>query len=123
MNLSKEVIQQDVVVLRLEGVMRMGADCQRLTREAEQLIQDNERRIILDLSPLKLVDSAGVGAIVACFSLAKKAGGTLRLAGATGMVETVLKVAQIDRAIGLFPTVAQAASYLPPTDQPPTSNS
>ncbi len=123
MDLAKEVIEQGIVVMRLGGVMRMGVDCQRLTQGADQLIQENQRRIILDLSSLKLIDSAGVGAIVSCFSQVRKSGGTLRLAGAKGMVETVLKVVQIDRAIGFFPTVAEAASDFPSADASTAPNS
>lgn len=116
MNMAKRVTEDGIVVLQLSGGMRMGPDCENLKEGAGELLQQNERRIILDLSPLRLIDSAGVGAIVACFSRVKKEGGTLLVAGATGMVETVLKLAQLQRAIAFFPTVAEAASNFPPAD-------
>lgn len=122
MDLSKNVLQDGIVVLQLAGDMRMGADCQHLTQAAERLVQDNSRRIIFDLSPLVLIDSAGVGTVVSCFSLVKKSGGTLRIAGAKGMVETVLKLAQIHRAIGFFPTVAEAATDFSLPGQPPANS-
>lgn len=120
MDLTKKVLQDGIVVLELAGDMRMGVDCQRLTKAVEEVVQEKKQRIILDLSPLAVIDSAGVGSIVACFSLARKAGGTLYLAGAKGMVETVLKLAQIHRAIGFFPTVAAAAENFPPAGSSPS---
>lgn len=123
MDLSKQVLSDGIVVLQLAGDMHMGIDCQHLTQAAEQLIQDNKRRIILDLSSLQIIDSASVGTIVSCFSLVRKSGGSLRVAGASGMVETVLKLTQIHRAIGFFPTVAEAAADFPSSDQLSVSDS
>lgn len=123
MDLAKKVLADGIVVLELTGDMRMGTDCQRLTKTVDKLIEEKERRIILDLSPLKLIDSASVGAIVSCFSLFRRSGGTMRVAGVKGMVETVLKVTQIHRAIGFFPTVAAAAENFPPAGPPPVSAS
>ena len=40
-----------------------------------ELIRENESRVILDLSGVDLIDSAGIGTIVLCFSRLKKAGG------------------------------------------------
>ncbi len=121
MQLVKRVIEPGIVILELRGDLRMGADCQRLTKEAEELIRAGERRVVLDLAPLDLIDSAGVGAIVACFSFLKKAGGTLRVAGARGMVATVLRLTQIHRAIEFFPAVADAARDFPPGTASPAT--
>lgn len=123
MELEKKVLQDGILVLQLSGDMHMGTDCQRLTQAADQLLQEPGQRVILDLTPLELIDSAGVGAIVACFSQVKKSGGTLRVAGAKGMVETVLKLTQIHRAIGFFPTVAEAAANFPAPGESPKPNS
>jgi anti-sigma B factor antagonist len=121
--LSKKVLQDGIIVLQLAGDMHMGADCQRLTQAAQQVIQEPEKRVILDLSPLELIDSAGVGAVVSCFSLVRKSGGTLRVAGSKGMVDTVLKLTQIHRAIGFFPTVAEAAADFPSPSESAKPNS
>lgn len=114
MELAKNTAEQGIVVLELTGSMHMGADCQHLTQAADALIREGQRRVILDLSRLEVIDSAGVGTIVACFTLLRKAGGAMRVAGARGMVETVLKLTQVHRAIEFFPTVSEAAANFPP---------
>jgi len=102
-------IQSGIVALGISGEVRTSNDRQHLTQAVEEEIQKGVRRLIIDLSGLQIVDSAGVGVIVLCFSHMRKAGGTLRLAGAKGMVETVLKLTQIHRAIDMFPSVEDAA--------------
>lgn len=109
MEVIRKEIRPGVVALGIAGEVRTSNDRQRLTDSVEEELRAGVRKIILDLSGLQIVDSAGVGAIVLCFSHTKKAGGTLCLAGAKGMVETVLKLTQIHRAIDLFPTVEEAA--------------
>lgn len=120
MQLSKRVIEPGIVVLEVGGDMRMGVDCQRLTQTSEELVREGQRRVVLDLSALKLIDSAGVGAIVACFSHMKKAGGMLRVAGSRGMVDTVLRLTQVHRAIEFFPAAADAARDFPAGAAPRT---
>ncbi len=44
-----------------------------------KLIADGEHNIILDLAEVLRVDSAGIGAIVRCFTLAQDAGAQLKL--------------------------------------------
>lgn len=109
MEVTRKEIQTGVVALGIVGEIRTSNDRQRLTDSVEEEIGNGVRRVILDLSALQIVDSAGVGAIVLCFSRMRKAGGLLRLAGAKGMVETVLKLTQIHRAIDMFPSVDDAA--------------
>jgi len=51
-----------------------------------------------------------VGTIVACFSRLKKSGGDLRIAGANGKAESVMKMTQVDKVICFFPTTDAAAA-------------
>jgi anti-sigma B factor antagonist len=107
-NLTKKKVDAGVVVVELAGYVRMGPDCKQLTNQVDELIRDKETRVVFDLSGVDLIDSAGIGTIVLCFSRLKKAGGSLRIAGAKGMVDTVLHTTQVHRAISLFPAVADA---------------
>ena len=122
MELIRKGIQPGVVALEISGEMRTSGERSRLTQAIDEAIQKNERGIILDLSRLELIDSAGVGTIVLCYSRLRRIGGTLRVAGPKGMVETVLKLTQIHRAIDFFPTVAEAAHNCPPADEKPASS-
>lgn len=113
MEVIRKEIQPGTIALQISGEVRTSNDRQRLTQSVEEEIQNGVRRVILDLSGLQIIDSAGVGSIVLCYSHVRKAGGTLRLAGAKGMVETVLKLTQIHRAIDLYPTIDEAAKNFP----------
>lgn len=113
MNLSKKEIKPGIWVLELSGRVQMGPDCKRVDQEVEGHIGKNETKIIFDMAAVDHIDSAFVGQIVKSFSRVAKAGGTLRLAAVSGMVEGVLKMTQVNRVIQIFPTALAASEDFP----------
>ena len=97
------------LVLTLGGGITAGR-CETLEKQVVSLIEAGEKRVVLDVTGITFLDSAGIGTLVACFSKLKKAGGDMRLAGAAGKVESVLKMTQVDRVVRFFPTAATAAA-------------
>jgi len=115
MKFTKKQIEPGIVVLELTGRFVMGADCQNLDREVSDHAQRGEKSFILDLTAVDHVDSAAIGQIVKSFSKLKQSGGTMRLAGAKGMVDGVLKLTQVHKVIEIFPTAQDAAKNFPPS--------
>jgi anti-anti-sigma factor len=113
MKYAKKQMEPGIVVLEMTGRFVMGSDCQQVGSEVDAHISRNEKSFIFDLTGVDHMDSAAVGQIVKCYSRLKKSGGTLRLAGAKGMVERVLKMTQVHRVIPVFPTAVDAAKDFP----------
>jgi anti-sigma B factor antagonist len=113
MRFAKKHLDPRIVVLEMTGRFVMGPDCQQLDREVDAHIERNEKSFIFDLSAVDHVDSAAVGQIVKSYSKLKKSGGMLRLAGPKGMVDGVLKLTQVHKAIEIFPTAHDAAKDFP----------
>jgi anti-sigma B factor antagonist len=118
MEFTKKQIQPGVVVLEMTGSIRIGPNCQQIEQAVEDLIRRKETWVIFDLSGVSFIDSSGVGTLVRCLAKLKKLGGTLRLTGVKGMVDGVLKLAQIDRIIEIYPTASEALRDLPPLPSP-----
>jgi anti-sigma B factor antagonist len=113
MKFVKKELDPGIVVLEISGRFVMGRDCAQVDSEVQAHIARGEKRFILDLSAVDHMDSAAVGQIVKSYSSLKKSGGSLRLAGAKGMVEGVLKLTQVNRVIELLPTAQEAARDFP----------
>ena|SRR5271157_5018102 len=113
MEFTKKQIRPGVVVLAMTGSVRIGPNCQQIEQALEEIIQHDGTCVVFDLTGVSFIDSAGIGTVVRSLSKLKKLGGTLRLAGVKGMVEGVLKLTRIDRAIEIFPTAEEAAQDLP----------
>jgi anti-anti-sigma factor len=105
-------IKPGIAVLEMSGRVQMGADCKRIEKEVEEHIARNRKFMIFDLEAVDHIDSAVVGQIVKSHSVLTRSGGALRLAGPHGMVESVLKMTQVDKVIPVYPTAIAAAENL-----------
>jgi anti-anti-sigma factor len=106
--LTKE-LKPGIMVLELSGPLQMGVECKQLEMAFDQLIRDSHTRVIVDLSQVTKLDSGGLGKLVNCFSRLKTAGGALRLAGVTGMIDGILKLTHADHFLKSYPTAREAA--------------
>lgn len=116
LNSQKKRIEPDIVVLEIAGRICLGRECQQLEWQVEDLLRANEKKVIFDLSGVNHIDSTGIGILAMCSGKLKKAGGELRVAGASGLVDEVLKMTKMDSILGLYPTAAAAAEGF--TDHP-----
>jgi len=105
----KKEFKPGVIILELSGPLQMGVECKQLELALDRLITDKNTRVVMDLSKVTKLDSGGLGKLVNCFSRLKTAGGALCLAGTTGMIDGVLKLAHADRFLKAYPTAREAA--------------
>lgn len=103
-------VQPDIVVLELTGKITLGRQSKQLEWAVENLIGEGQKKMILDFSGVTSVDSTGIGIIVMSAGRVKKAGGELRVAGASAHVEQVLKMTNVHQIIALHPSTAAAVA-------------
>ncbi|MFC3502298.1 STAS domain-containing protein [Micromonospora krabiensis] len=88
--------------LRLAGELDVSTAPQ-LNAVIDRLAAAGERRLLVDLSELTFCDSTGIAAFVRADNRAAVDGGWLRVTGATGSVERVLRLTGIDEVLGCEP--------------------
>ncbi len=121
MQIVRKEFKPGIIILELSGPLQMGVECKQLELAFDQLLRDGPTSVVLDLSKLSKLDSGGLGKIVNCFSRLKTAGGALCLAGTTGMIDGVLKLAQADRFLKSYPTAREAAESFSDSSASPAS--
>jgi anti-anti-sigma factor len=70
-------------------------------------------RLVLDMSGLSFLDSAGVGALVSIFVTRKNHGKTLALAALTPQGYAVMQVSGLLKLLPVYPSVDEAVSQRP----------
>ena len=78
----------------------------------KRLIQDGARKLVVDVTKLEYIDSAGIGMLVGCNGQMDRAGGKMRVAGAQGAVAKAFGVVHMDRITSLDPDVDTAVANL-----------
>lgn len=103
--------QKDVMIVSAEGKMVAGDQAFRLMKLAIKTMNETDlRKFVIDLGKVTLIDSAGVGELVAVNSAVKEKGGQLRLANLEPSVGKVLQMALIHKIIPSFETQKEAVA-------------
>jgi anti-sigma B factor antagonist len=102
-------------VVRLFGSAGM-EHVDELRRQLLELPSADNSRVVLDLSELHFVNSAGLGAFIALYRRCHELGGQVVLANPRRAVGQVLRVTNLDRLMPIYPDVDSALKQWP---QPP----
>jgi anti-sigma B factor antagonist len=102
-------------VLQLEGPLVMST----MSQLFDLVRADNARSLIVDLTAVPFVDSAGIGALVAAYVSSQNSGRNLALVGTNDRVRNSLRLAWVEQLFRFFDSVT-AAEQSSTTRQPPS---
>lgn len=98
----------DVVVVDLSGKLSAGLGDQILRETIDELLAEGWKKILLNLSAISFMDSAGVGELVAGLRTAKRFGAELRLLNASERVHSTLYIARLLPIFEIYKNEAEA---------------
>jgi anti-anti-sigma factor len=98
----------DVVIVDLKGKLTAGLGDQILRETIDALLAERWKKILLNLSEVSFMDSAGVGELVAGLKTAKRFGAALRLLNATQRVQSTLYIARLLPVFEIYEDEAEA---------------
>jgi anti-sigma B factor antagonist len=91
-----------ITVLDLKGSMVAGLGVEAFAQRFKQLVADKRVHVLLNLSGVSVIDSRGVGELVASFSSLKRSGGSLKIANPSKFVREVLQITRIATIIEIY---------------------
>jgi anti-sigma B factor antagonist len=94
-------VEPDVTVVELTGHLNLGNELMSLEAAVKRVIQEGARKLVIDVTRLEYIDSAGIGMLVGCNGQMDRAGGKMRVAGAQGAVSKSFEVVHMDRIMSL----------------------
>jgi anti-sigma B factor antagonist len=84
-----------ILVITCSGRIVFGDESSMLRDEVKKAIQDDHKRIVLNLGEINYIDSGGLGTLVALHTTAHNAGSTIKLANLTKRVGDLLQVTKL----------------------------
>ncbi len=106
----KEKMQGDVAVVALKGNLMGEPDTTEVREKIYSLLQDDIKKIVLDLGKVKWINSSGLGSLIAAMTSVKNKGGDMRLANITEKVESVFMITQLIKVFKTYETVDRAVA-------------
>lgn len=104
----KEKMHGDVAVVSLKGNLMGEPETVDLRDKIYSLLEDDVRKIVLDLGKVRWVNSTGLGALIAAMTSVKNKGGDLSLAHITDKVESLFVITQLIKVFKTYETVDRA---------------
>lgn len=98
-------VAPDVTVFEIAGRLSLGNTLVSVERAIQALIAGGVRKLVIDLTSLRAIDSSGLGTLLACNGVMGNAGGELRVAGACGHVAESFKLVHLDAIMTLDPNL------------------
>ncbi|MGG7463580.1 MULTISPECIES: STAS domain-containing protein [unclassified Plantibacter] len=107
MAVTTEPIGDDVVAFRIDGRLNM-VSAPDLRSAVNRALAGDRPKIVIDLSAVTFMDSAGLGVLIACLKTARQAGGDVRISAPSEQVAMVLSLSNVDQILTPFES-AEAA--------------
>jgi anti-sigma B factor antagonist len=111
--------EDDATNLRIRGELD-ALSASELRPLLDEVVRDQRRQVIVDLSELRMVDSSGVGALVSLYKRVKGYGGEVTFTGVTAQPLVIFKLLRLDVVFGLPPS-EPAREQAPALEAPPNS--
>ena|SRR5258706_14802379 len=84
-----------ITVLALDGRIVLGEETVALREKVKSLLAEGKKNIVLDLKNVAMIDSSGLGALVAAHSSAKSGGAALRLCNLSSRTDELLQMTRL----------------------------
>ena len=82
-----------------------------ITASLDALIETKPRHLVVDISGVTYIDSAGLAALIVAMQKVEAYGGQFSLAGLQTTVRSIFRMSRLDRTFRIFPDVEAALTH------------
>jgi len=93
-----------VVVLDLKGKITLGDGDELLKDKVNSLVNQGQKKIVLNLAGVPYIDSAGLGEVVRTYTTVSRQGGSLKLLNLTKRITDLLSITKLLTVFETFDT-------------------
>jgi len=101
-----------IAVVWLDGRVVLGEETEGLRNTVKKLIAQGKKHVILNMNNVILIDSAGLGALVAAYSSAKSAGAALLLCHLGTKFNEIMQITRLVTLFEVYNTQKEAIESL-----------
>ena len=107
MQIAERVVD-GVTILDLNGKITLGEGDEALRDRISHLLQQGNKKILLNLESVPYIDSAGLGEVVRTYTTVSRQGGQLKLVNLTKRITDLLMITKLLTVFETFDTESDA---------------
>jgi anti-sigma B factor antagonist len=100
----------DVIIVDLDGRLVLGVGDEILRDVVNELLAEDWKKIVLNLRKVSIIDSSGIGEVVASWKLAKRFGASLKLMRPAPQIQRTLRLTQLLPLLEVFESEDEAVA-------------
>ena len=100
----------DVIIVDLDGRLVLGVGDEILRDVVNELLAEDWKKIVLNLRKVSIIDSSGIGEVVASWKLAKRFGASLKLMRPAPQIQRTLRLTQLLPLLEVFESEEEAVA-------------
>ena len=104
----EERVVGDVTILDLKGKITLGEGDEVLKDKVHSLVNQERKKILLNLEGVPYIDSAGLGEIVRTYTTVSRQGGKLKLLNLTKRIQDLLAITKLLTVFETYDTEKEA---------------
>ena len=109
-----------ITVAEFTGQLTLGNRLLEVEHDIKERILKDCTKLVLDVTKLSYIDSAGIGMLALCVGTLQRAGGQVNLAVVDGKVKNMIELVRLNQVVSLYPDAAAACAALAgPAAAPP----
>jgi anti-sigma B factor antagonist len=101
-------VSGDVTILELSGDVTDVADSALMRETVHKLAEQDKVKVVADLGRVGLMNSLGIGMLIASYTTLKNKGGDLKLANITDRIKSLLVITRLLTVFDCYDSVNEA---------------
>ena len=97
-----------VSIIDLSGKITIGEGDVVLRDRVSELLDNDQKHILLNLAKVSYMDSAGIGELVACYKRAREKDGNVKLLNPSGKVYDLLQLTKLEEVFETYKNEGEA---------------
>ena|ERR1700722_8294920 len=104
-----------VSIVALDGRIVLGEETSSLREKVNNLVAEGKKNLVLNMNGVTMIDSSGLGALVAAYTSARAAGATVRLCNLGAHFNQLLQMTRLLTVFEVSDTEAEAVRAMAKT--------
>lgn len=102
----------DIAVIKIRGELMGGEETSEVLACVNRWLAGDIRKIILDLSKVRWMNSHGIGILMACYASVSRVSGRIGICRIPDQLQQMIKISKVDTLFDQFDSVDEGLSRL-----------
>ena len=103
----------DIVIIDVDGKILLGDGDVEIKEAVDNLLEQGQKKVLLNLGKVPYMDSAGLGELIRCFTALRKSGGHFKLLSPNPRIKDLFNITKLLNVFDCYDSESVAIASFP----------